>query len=350
MDRSIPAALQHPTTTSPPRVTPSARRTSSIDIIPGRPGTDQLVLAGQVRDLVTSAEGTPRVAGEARIRAELGPGRRLLALDAAPWLPPLADLVGLPVAAGFRAAVDRVVGAEQLARSPLSLLPNDLPVAALIAGYGDLYVRNDEQGDDDAGPPVGPATPGTPAPHGTTGPSPDRRMVQRSDICSGWRSGGTMFRLNEELGHLPVPVGPAAPALERSGDPFSWHETGPTSPGWMRRRRLIDVTPGDPLTVFAMFRDTYTDRHGHETVLHEYTVDLRVDPATLEVVEGAATPRNLPWPECPTAAGSAARMAGHRVDELSELVRTDFRGITTCTHLNDLVRSLTCVGALAAAL
>ncbi|HUZ10840.1 MAG TPA: DUF2889 domain-containing protein [Acidimicrobiales bacterium] len=327
MDRSIPAALQRPVAESPARPSPSARRTSHVDIVPDERGDGNLVLSGQVRDLVTSADGGTAIAGEARVRAELGAGRRLEAIDATPWLPELGGLLGRPVAAGFRSAVDELVPGEHLARSPLALMLDDLPVAALIAGYADLYVRSENPRGDDEGP--------------------TRAGSLKSDICSGWRTGGTMLTLTAEQGFLPVPVGPVAPRLERAGDPFSWHEVGPSLPGSMRRRRLIDVSPGDLLTVFAMFRDTYTDPAGTETVLHEYTIDLTVDPVSLEVRAGSATPRNLPWTECPSAALSAGRIVGHRTDELSDLVRADFRGISTCTHLNDLVRSLTGVGALA---
>ena len=327
MDRSVPAALQRPVTTSPPRPTPSARRTSHVDMVPGDPGSGQLVLSGQVRDLVTSADGSAAIAGDARVRAQLGAGRTLQAIDSSPWVPRLGSLLGQPVAAGFRAALEQAVPREELAGSPLWLMLEDLPVASLIAGYADLYDRS-----------------GAPE---TDGPDAARGARHQRDICSGWRTGGTMLTLIDQRGHLPVPVGPAAPRLERRGDPFSWHEVGRTPPGSMRRRRLIDVRPGDQLEVFAMFRDSYTDPAGIETVLHEYTIDLTVDPGSLEVTGSTATPRTLPWTECPSAAQSAARIVGHRTDELHGLVRAQFRGITTCTHLNDLVRSLGGVGALA---
>ena len=58
------------------------------------------------------------------------------------------------------------------------------------------------------------------------------------------------------------------------------------------------------------------------------------------------TPRVLPYVECPSAAASAARLAGQDLDALRERVRADFVGTTTCTHLNDLLRSLEDVRAL----
>jgi Protein of unknown function (DUF2889) len=114
----------------------------------------------------------------------------------------------------------------------------------------------------------------------------------------------------------------------------------------MRRRRLIDVTWGNPLTVQAMFRDSHRAEDGLETVLHEYSVEASVDSRTMEVLDCRATPRSLPWTECPQAADSARRLTGERVDGLRSFVRENLTGTTTCTHLNDLLRSLTDVAAL----
>jgi hypothetical protein len=58
----------------------------------------------------------------------------------------------------------------------------------------------------------------------------------------------------------------------------------------------------------------------------------------------------LPWTECPFAAASAARLDGHAVGELRELVGREFKGTTTCTHLNDLLRSLADLARLVALL
>jgi hypothetical protein len=68
------------------------------------------------------------------------------------------------------------------------------------------------------------------------------------------------------------------------------------------------------------------------------------------VLSAEAQARTLPWPECPNALTSAVRIAGERVTGLRARVHADFRGITTCTHLNDVFRSLAGVTALAGGL
>jgi hypothetical protein len=63
-----------------------------------------------------------------------------------------------------------------------------------------------------------------------------------------------------------------------------------------------------------------------------------------------ATPRVLPWIECPWAAASATRLSGESVAGLRRLVRDGFHGVETCTHLNDMLRSLADIVPLAALL
>ena len=76
-------------------------------------------------------------------------------------------------------------------------------------------------------------------------------------------------------------------------------------------------------------------------------------PAGAGPLDHAPHPRakkELPWPECPAAAASASRLGGQPVANLRDVVRQEFTGITTCTHLNDLLRSLADVATLADAL
>jgi hypothetical protein len=75
-----------------------------------------------------------------------------------------------------------------------------------------------------------------------------------------------------------------------------------------------------------------------------------VDVATSTVVEATATPRVLPWFECPEAAASAGRLAGRTLKSLRAGVRAEFLGASTCTHLNDMLRALADVAVIGAGL
>ena len=325
MSAPMPTGVADPILTTPPRPTGSARRTSHVDIIFGSGGG--LLLAGAARDLVTPAtdKGAPQVAAVAEVSAQLDAMQELVELQTTPANDRVHALLGIPVRRGFRGAVADALADEHEAATPLHLLLDDLPVAALISGYALLY-----RGD-------------------TAMRKVDESHV-KADVCSGWRSEGTMLVSLRTNGHIPVPMGPEANRLVPADDPMAWHDIGPLPVGAMRRRRLIEVTAGEPHSVYAMFRDTHVDPDGRETVLHEYSLTAALDPVTLVLSGSEARPHVLPWTECPSAAASAQRLDGHGVVELRELVSREFRGTTTCTHLNDLLRSLAVLGGLTALL
>ncbi|MGE0878550.1 MAG: DUF2889 domain-containing protein [Acidimicrobiia bacterium] len=111
----------------------------------------------------------------------------------------------------------------------------------------------------------------------------------------------------------------------------------------MRRRRRIDVVRpvADPDTLFvdAMFRDVFMEASGVESTVHEYQISLSVDASrTITAVDVLAG--SLPNAECSNAAPSAHRIVGQTTAELRDFVRKELRGTSTCTHLNDLLRSL----------
>jgi hypothetical protein len=264
-----PNAVQDPSTGSIDRVPGSIRRTSHIDMIPRGTTMEGLTLRAGARDLLTSPGGASDVVAAARLEAELGPGRVLQALHTEPALPALQELIGVPVARGFRKAIAAAVADELAAQTPIALLVDDLPVAVLISGYADSYVWEH---------------------------MPVDVSSARADICAGWVDDGTMLTLTRDTGYLPQPVGPEAPSLLRDDDPLAWHEVGALPDGAMRRRRLIDVRRrGDRFDVHAMFRDTY-ERDGVERILHEYALVAETAGGVFAACD--AQPRVLPWPEC----------------------------------------------------
>jgi hypothetical protein len=117
----------------------------------------------------------------------------------------------------------------------------------------------------------------------------------------------------------------------------------------MRRRRRIDLGPTstDGTSEFdTHFRDSHVDPDGNERVVHEYVVRGRVDDERGVVTEVESEARVLPWFECPGALGSAQRIVGVHLGDLRQTIRTEFTGLSTCTHLNDTLRSLAALGPL----
>ncbi len=314
------------TESTPPRAKGSLRRTATTDML--RPGglLGELVLVGRARDLWTDASGAAQVLGESGYEARIAylPQREIVQIVTEPALPTAQQLVGARATSGFRAALDAALPMERDARSLLYLMLDDLPVAALVSGYAMSYgIR-------------------VPMPAG-------HKMIQHADLCAGWRTDGTILVEMERDGRVPVVTGPEANPLARANDPLAWHALPLIPPNGMRRHRRLDLIAGDPLGIDVLFRDSHVAPDGRETIVHEYTVTASVDPEALTIVSAEATAHALPWIECNPAAASASRLAGRPLSGLRAHVRTAFTGTTTCTHLNDTLRSLEDVEALAAA-
>lgn len=316
----VPAAMMSPVIAPLGRRPGSIRRTSHIDMHVGSEGVS---LHGLARDLVTDSSAAVVVVAEAEVHAAVGSGGVLESVSVMPFHDAATQLIGRRVAGGFRDALSSALPELMAAGTPLALLLDDLPVATLISGYARLY-----SGDI---------------------PADNVSAAMKSDICSGWRDGGSMMVEVRAGRGVPVTLGPAAPPIadEREVDELAWHQIEPLPVGSMRRRRLIDVHVADEAWhVIAMFRDTHVQPDGQESVLHEYSLTASVDPATRSFVSCSAVPRVLPWVECPVAAASADRLVGQDLDSVRQFVRTELRGTTTCTHLNDLLRSLGDIGSL----
>jgi hypothetical protein len=119
----------------------------------------------------------------------------------------------------------------------------------------------------------------------------------------------------------------------------------------MRRRRRLDliapVVPGGDHRIDLHFRDSHVGDDGIENVVHEYTVTGTADAGSGRIVSVTARAQVLPWLECPGAVASAERIAGMELSRLRPTVRKEFVGRSTCTHLNDTLRSLADIASLA---
>ncbi len=353
------------------------RRTTIVDMLRPEGLTGPLVIAGTGRDLATGIDGEPYLVDAAATSFTVAAGRErtvtAVAADSAtvqPAATELEALVGEAPGSGFRralaAAAPDLVGSGSLVHQLL----DETPPAALIAGS--VLLRAGLLGGlDRALPPAA----------GSTGPTgavevaapTSKRRTMPVGICAGWAADGAIVKAVAETGVPLLGWGPPAPDLhtgpEGTPDALAWHPAEPLPPNAMRRRRLVDLWRGvgpdgrsatAPLRVTVRFRDTYGEgpvpsagagpqaadpsvpggAGAAETVVHEYSFTARIDLTNWTITEATAVPGPLPAPECPSAAASAQRLVGCRVDDLRALVRDDFTGTSTCTHLNDLFRSL----------
>ena len=320
-----------PVATTVARQPGSVRRTSTIDTArPDGFGGD-LVMTARARDLRTDADAASVVINQADLSLRVdGSNRHVLSIASSPALPGLDQVVGSPVGPGFRSRVNEACPGERAASTLLHLLLDDLPGAALVSGYSAQRAGAFDQ-------------PRRPEGDGVSRSGLARLMASQDDVCAGWVHEGTLMTTVRSTGEIPVSTGPSAPSLEVEDDPLAWHAMQPLPPHAMRRRRRLDVVAPDGSGEHrfdAHFRDSHMDQDGAEWVVHEYSATGAFDIVGRRVLDVVATAHVLPWMECPGAVASAERLSGMPVAELRTRVRREFTGTSTCTHLNDTLRSL----------
>ncbi len=301
---------------------PGVRRTTSVDGTWTEEGA--LVLEASGRDLLSGAEGSTVAVRLQEVRVETGPDMVVRTVEATPPLIDLAPLEDLALRGSLRKALSMLPGLDEDPANLLFMLLDDVVATSLISGYARQRAI---------------------APEGPSAAYVDHM----SDICAGWANQGQMVRISRTTGRVPLVIGPPSLPLADPRDLLAWHDLPAPVIGTVRRRRRTDVTPsagGELATVDAMFRDTYVEPDASLSVLHEYAVAATVDRRDGRLTSVAADPRVLPATECPSAAASATSMVGAPLADLRALVRRDLRGTGTCTHLNDLLRSLADVAVL----
>jgi len=286
----------------------AVRRTTSIDVsLPSRPGdVIKVRLLGQ--DL--RREGRRRVVtSSVDIQLDLdADSKEVRAVDGAGAA--ADDLAGVAVGSGYRKRMT-----DWLDDSLLGSLLDQLPHVVFLLGYTQMLDT----------PPEGES------------PAAQARLAVRRDRCAAYAPSATIPTWIEQFGHQPVPLGPVTSPDQQPAD---WHTLPALRPLSLRRARLLEVCPSERgAAVRSMFRDTNMDRNSRATVLHEYTLRVGVDTAR-RVVDVEATPRVLPWRECPAAASSAQKLIGLAVSDLRSWVNPNLQGTTTCTHLNEAFRAL----------
>jgi hypothetical protein len=315
--------IHEPTRSTPRRLPGSVRRTSSIDMTRDPGSLDPVYLSGRARDLWTTRDGITTEVRRARLEATIEMIPRVVQhLEVEPSVANM-HLVGAPAMSGFRAAVDKAAPDLRKRRDLRYTLLDDVPVATLISGHA-LSAS------------------------GVLGVVTKSGYLPVADQCAGFVTGGVLMT-SFEGGDPAVVTGPPAPALEDPADPLAWHAMAPLPVHGMRRRRRLDVlqdSDGSEVLISAMFRDSYVRADSTETIIHEYTLEASVDPDTGVILSSEAVPRVLPWQECPGAVASATRITGMRLDELHFRIRQELAGTSTCTHLNDLLRSVADTAAL----
>ena len=330
MDRDVAiAGPRSPLADTPSRRPGSIRRTASIDTVRPAGSDPARTVDARAREVFTGPDGTATTIGTTRLAARVDPRTySLVAISSEPADPRLDVLVGVTVGSGFRRRLAEVLDGPDDQLSLAFLLLDDLPGAQLVAGYDMVQRRG----------------PGQRRPDGLA----LLDVTSRADFCAGWANDGALLEGFRRTAEISVPLGPLAPPLEATDDLDGWHTMTPLPAGGMRRRRRLDLLPADDgLHRFeAHFRDSHCSDADEETILHEYRVTGAVDALTRTLVSVDAEALVLPYGECPNALGSAQQVVGWSLDELRRAVHRQLVGTSSCTHLNDTLRSLADIDVL----
>jgi len=286
-------------------------------------------LVGRARDIVTPQDGgPPLVRVEDSFDARLRPDRTIVAIEATPSRSALSRLVGSRGGGRLRLALEQFVPEERRQATPLYLILDDISGASLISVWA--WSQWDSQW--------------LSATRGSMTESQWAAMLKEKEgICTGFAPGSSsldIHRISDRTGGTPTTD------LRHPDDPQGWHELTIQNSVGMRRARRIDVTLGEVIDIDAAFQDSAARPDGTRSALHEYQLTATADPATLRLLSLAATPRVLPFSECPRAVNNIARLAGSRLSDLRQTVLDVLPGTLGCTHLNDALRALAEVPAL----
>jgi hypothetical protein len=297
---------------------------------PDGPGTP-MRMRGRARDIETGLDGEVQILADDTMEATVGPERTIAAITSDPDRPGIRDLVGARGGGGLRSAVDAALPDDRERRTPLALLLDDVAGASLVGGFAwsrhsTDWMRGYAPEGSESRPPV-----------------PRRTMI---GVCAGFRPGsGTLLADGTPKGggHNVAPV----PPLTDPDDAIGWHPLDALPEVAMRRARRMDVwRDNDVYRVDAHFRDSCSDPEATEVAVHEYSIEATIDAATFIVTSVAATPRVLPFAECPAAAPNVGRLVGGLLGDLRVNVLALLKGPDCCTHLNDALRALADVAAL----
>jgi Protein of unknown function (DUF2889) len=318
---------------APPRWPNSVRRTTSIDVSWPDGETNDRLLIGRARDYRTDVGSGGRVLAEAEFRARIAEDKTINSIEAEPAPAGIDKLVGVRGGNHLRLFIKETMP-ELLARAePIYLILDDISGSALVSHFAwsqwheDWAARFAER-------------------MGTEEFA--KAMESRIDICWGLARGNSGVAPDGR----PKNVAEAdAGDLRNPADPQGWHALPEADgPGFRRARRIDVIAHGNRLRIESAFQDSARRQDGSRVAIHEYLLSADIDADSLEILSLTPEARILPFWECPGAVANVQRLVGSKLPDIRESVLGNLRGTAGCTHLNDALRALADVPALAGCL
>jgi Protein of unknown function (DUF2889) len=317
---------------APVRRPGSIRRTSTIDTSWPEGYGKPMLMQGVARDIWTPADGgAPVVLADDRYRIMASAAREILSITVSPDRPQAQQLIGVRGGGQSRSALTEIMTNERIKGSPLYLILDDFAGASLVSGWvwsrwvDDWMAMAEKSGlQSSAG-----------------------RGGSMEGVCTGFSPGSSAL-VGEPGRRMKDQNCMTVPTLVNADDPDGWHALAEQEGVGMRRARRIDVWREDgELSIDVGFQDSGTQPKSTARIaIHEYHVLAKTRNGTLSELK--VDPRILPFQECPGAVVHAQRMLGTSLTDMRAQVLATLPGILGCTHLNDVLRSLAEVPAMAA--
>jgi hypothetical protein len=312
----------------------SIRRTSSIDVSwPEGPEAPRQMV-GRARDYLTAA-GSDRpgeILTESSFRLRMTEDKTITAIAAEPERRGIETMIGERGGNHLRTVLRERMPELIERNDPLYLVLDDISGTALVSAFAwsQWYPELAEV-----------------MRQRMAGPDMENVLQQRANICWGLQDGNTGLWAEGP----PHSVADAdAGELVNPADPAGWHRFHDEDGPGFRRARRIDVIRDEmarKLRIDSAFQDSAKVKEGGRVAIHEYLLRATCDLDTLEILTLEPEARILPFSECPGAVHNVERLIGKRLDAIRGEVLALLRGPEGCTHLNDALRALADVPALA---
>ncbi|MDM8010863.1 MAG: DUF2889 domain-containing protein [Parasphingorhabdus sp.] len=308
----------------------SVRRTTTIDSEWPDGLGQHWQMTGRARDLLTPADGgDASVIDKANYCLLVSPARQIMAIEATPAHPRLAEMVGVRAGGASRRALNEKL--SEMRGGPLFQILDDYAGASLVAEWIWSRWSNDWLAKSN---------------NATLRANVDKtnRML---NICTGFAEGSSSMHA-DGTPNLHNQSSARVGALVHPDDESGWHAMPHQQGPQTRRSRQIDLwREAGMIKVDASFQDSGSDPDGGRSAVHEYRLFADIDAATNRLVALKAVPHILPFRECPGAVVKATRMIGRDVTKFRESVIETLPSTHGCTHLNDMLRALADVPGLA---
>lgn len=317
-----------------PAIRPHAvRRTASVEVSWPEGLTGTANVAGLARDIRTGdPDEEPEVLCSAACTVGLSAARQIVAITTEPHDPRADGLVGLTAGRQSRTMITELFGEDDAKSSPLCSLLDDLTGLSLIAPWAWFVSQAlTDKGEISLDPTE-------------LERQADEFGQPKHEVCLGHSIASRRNRVAADERNYTL--GQPACDLTLPGDLRAAHDLRSQSGVTMRRARWLDLHREDDVLIVALgFQDSASAPHFRQRrTVHQYTGRITMQNGMLTDISVA--PEVLPYRACFASPQNLSLLRSVPVSDLHKQVPRILAKALGCTHLNDMLRSLSSIPAL----